>query len=141
MTKATMAVSLLLGINIWSVLGQSICSRKGTCHNQMDKRDENQILKPLSVFRKFNEQRQYNEVPILKQLIYPKNAIRHNHGRITYPVRLRISRSGLKKHLASQKMKMSYRHKETSRRKFQHFKNSFRHKKERLRRNMSYNYR
>ena len=141
MTKATMVLSLLLGINIWSVLGQSICNRKGACYNQMDKRDENQILKPLSVFRKFNEQRQHNELPILKQLIYPKNAIRHNHGRITYPVRVRISRSGLKKHLKSQKMKMSYRHKETPTRKFKHFKNSFRHKKERLRRNMSYNYR
>ena len=141
MTKATMVLGLLLGINIWSVLGQSMSNRKGACYNQMDKRDENQILKPLSVYRKFNVQRQYNEVPILKQLIYPKNAIRHNLGRITYPVRVRISRSGLKKHLKSQNMKMSYRHKETSRKKFRPFRNSFRHKKERLRRNMSYNYR
>ena len=141
MTKATMVLGLLLGINIWSALGQSKCKNEGACYNQMDKRDENQILKPLSVYRKFNEQRQYNEVPILNQLIYPKNAIRHHRGRITYPVRVRISRSELKKHLISQKMKMKYRNKDTPRRKFKHFKNSFRHKKERLRRNMNYNYR
>ena len=141
MAKVIITVWAILGFNIWSVFGRTFCGSKGQCLGQIDKRAENQILKPFSVFKKHHEAKQYQDIPIPKELVYPRNTIIDKIGRFMYPVRVRISRSQLKKHLKSRKGKIYNQNKIPIRRKTKHFKNVLHHRKERLRRNMYYTYR
>ena len=141
MAKVTIMVWAILGFNIWSVFGRTFCGSKGQCHGEIDKRAENQILKPFSVFKKHHESRQYQDIPISKELVYPRNTIIDKIGRFIYPVRVRISRSQLKKHLKSRQAKIHHHHKIPVRRKIKHIKHVSHHHKERLRRNMYYTYR
>ena len=141
MAKVIITVWAILGFNIWSVFGRTFCDSKRQCLEQIDKRAENQILKPFSVFKKHHESRQYQDIPIPKELVYPRNTIIDKIGRFMYPVRVRISRSQLKKHLKSRKGKMYNQSKIPVRRKTKHFKKVSHRHKERLRRNMYYTYR
>ena len=142
MTKATtILVWAILGLNICSFFGRTFCSSKEQCQVQIDKSAENQILKPFSVFKKHHKSKQYINIPIPKKLVFPRNTNTHKIGRFMYPVRVRISRSQLKKHLKSRQAKIHHHHKIPVRRKIKHIKHVSHHHKERLRRNMYYMYR
>ena len=141
MAKVIITVWAILVFNIWSVFGRTFCGSKGQCLGQIDKRAENQILKPLYVYKKHHESKQYQDIPIPKELVYPRNTIIDKIGRFMYPVRVRISRTQFKKHLKSRKGKMHNQTKFPIRRKPKHFRDFSHHKKERLRRTMNYTYR
>ena len=137
MKKASILVCAMLGLNIWSVSGQPHCVG-GMCQDQNDKRAENHILKRPYAFRKQHRSQQVQEIPILKQWIYPKHRTRHNLGKLRYPIRIRISRGALKNHLKYRTAKLHDSKKLTQRKKLKGF---IHRKKERLRRNMDSAYR
>ena len=141
MSKITIMVWAILGFNIWSVFGRTFCGSPGQCHWQIDKRAENQLLKPLSVFKKHHKSRQYKDIPIPKELVYPRNTIIDKIGRFMYPVRVRISRSQFIKHLKSRKGKDYNQSKIPIRRKPKYLRAFSHYKNERLRRTMDYTYR
>lgn len=141
MAKIILTVWAILGFNIWSVFGRTFCGSKGQCFGKIDKRAENQILKPFSVFKKHHESKQYQDIAIPKELVYPRNTIIGKIGRFMYPVRVRISRSQFKKHLKSRKGKVYNQSKIPIRRKPRHFRDFSHYKNELLRRTMDYKYR
>ena len=141
MAKIILTVWAILGLNNWSVFGRTFCGSKAQCLGQIDKRAENQKLKPSSVFKKHHESKQYQDIAIPKESVFPRNTIIDKIGRFMYPVRVRISRSQFIKHLKSRKGKDYNQSKIPIRRKPKYLRAFSHYKNERLRRTMDYTYR